>query len=88
LISLKSSQSIDKVVQLLKGESSYWINQNNLTLTKFKWQNEYFAVSVSESLVNKVREYIKRQESHHKRKSFSQEYDEFIEKYGFNKIQG
>jgi putative transposase len=88
LVSLKSSQSIDKIIQLLKGESSHWINKNNLTPVKFEWQNEYFAVSVSESSLDKVREYIKNQENHHKKKSFCQEYDEFIKKYGFVKISG
>ena len=63
-------------------------NQNKLTKGKFGWQDEYFAVSVSETAVNKVREYIKNQEEHHKKKSFQQEYDEFIQKYGFEKLLG
>lgn len=46
LISLSSNQNIEKVVQLLKGESSFWINKNQLTSTKFQWQKEYFAISV------------------------------------------
>nr|WP_315029337.1 transposase [uncultured Chryseobacterium sp.] len=46
LISLGSNQSIEKITQLLKGESSYWINKNQLTKEKFSWQDEYFAVSV------------------------------------------
>jgi putative transposase len=41
------------------------------------------AVSVSESAVNRVREYIKNQENHHKKKSFSDEYQEFIRKYKY-----
>jgi putative transposase len=88
LISLNSTQSIDKVVQLIKGESSHWINQNKLVPGKFEWQDDYFAVSVSESSVNKVREYIKNQENHHKKKSFAEEYEEFIKKYGFEKLGG
>lgn len=83
LISLSSNQNIEKVVQLLKGESSHWINKNQLTQEKFAWQDEYFAVSVSESMVESVRNYIKDQESHHKKKSFVEEYREFIEKYNF-----
>ena len=53
LISLKSGQNIDRILMLLKGESSHWINKSKLTKTKFEWQDEYFAVSVSESTVNK-----------------------------------
>ncbi|WP_076447172.1 IS200/IS605 family transposase [Chryseobacterium sp. RU37D] len=83
LISLSSNQNIEKIVQLLKGESSYWINKNQLTKEKFAWQDEYFAVSVSESKIESVRNYIKNQESHHKKKSFTEEYQEFINKYNF-----
>jgi len=70
-------------MQLIKGESSFWINKNQLTKEKFSWQDEYFAVSVSESMIESVRNYIKNQEIHHKKKSFADEYQEFIDKYNF-----
>jgi len=56
---LGSGQNIDKILMLLKGESSYWINKNKIFRGKFEWQDEYFAVSVSDSAVNRVRDYIK-----------------------------
>jgi putative transposase len=84
LLSLGSGQNIDKILMLLKGESSHWINRENLFQGKFEWQEEYFAVSVSESSVDRVRDYIKNQANHHKRKSFSEEYQEFIRKYKFD----
>ena len=80
LLSLGSEQSIAKVVQLIKGESSFWINRNKISKTKFEWQDEYIALSVSESIVNIVREYIKNQEEHHKITTFAEEYDDFIRK--------
>ncbi|MDR6369133.1 REP element-mobilizing transposase RayT [Chryseobacterium bernardetii] len=83
LISLGSDQNIEKIVQLIKGESSHWINKNGLVKGKFSWQDEYFAVSVSESMVDSVRNYIKNQEKHHQKKSFGEEYREFIERYNF-----
>ncbi|MBE8728056.1 IS200/IS605 family transposase [Flavobacterium hungaricum] len=83
LISLGTDQTIQKVIQLLKGESSYWINKNNLIKEKFEWQDEYFAVSLSESIVGRVRDYIKNQEEHHKKRTFQEEYDEFMNKFGF-----
>lgn len=83
LISLGSNQNIEKIVQLLKGESSYWINKQRLTKDKFSWQDEYFAVSVSETRLDTVRNYIKNQEQHHQKKSFADEYQEFLEKYNF-----
>ena len=54
---------------------------------KFEWQDDYFAVSVSESGINSVREYIKNQEEHHKKKTFQEEYDEFMKRYGFTLLQ-
>ena len=87
LISLSSDQDIGKVVQLIKGESSFWINKNNLTVEKFHWQDEYFAVSVSESMIEQVRNYIKKQEKHHLKKTFSDEYFEFMEKYKFENLK-
>ncbi len=88
LVSLGIDQTIQKVIQLIKGESSFWINKNELTKDKFEWQEEYFAVSVSESMLDKVREYIKDQEDHHSKKTFQDEYDEFIVKYGFERHKG
>lgn len=83
LISLKANQTIAKTAQLLKGEASHWVNEQNLIRGKFEWQDEYIAVSVSESMVDKVREYINNQEEHHRKKTFAEEYQDFIEKYGF-----
>lgn len=83
LVSLKSDQTIARVAQLLTGESSYWVNPENQRNAKFEWQDEYIAVSVSESMLDAVRTYIRNQEEHHRKKSFSDEYDDFMKKYGF-----
>ena len=83
LISLSSDQTIEKIVNLIKGESSHWINQEKLTRCQFRWQNEYFAVSISESILEDVRNYIINQENHHKKKTFADEYNEFLQKYRF-----
>lgn len=84
LISLRADQAIARVAQLLKGESSFWINQQKLSALKFEWQDEYFAVSVGDTQVHDVREYIYNQEEHHRKKSFAEEYQEFMDKYGFD----
>lgn len=73
LISLGREQSISKVAQLIKGESSFWINKNNLVPDKFLWQDDYFANSVSESNVKMVENYIRNQERHHSEKSLEEE---------------
>lgn len=87
LISLGTEQTIAGVVKLLKGESSHWINSNGLVHGKFKWQHEYFAVGVSESIVDKVRDYIRDQEMHHSMMPFSDEFDSMIRKFGFKRFK-
>jgi REP element-mobilizing transposase RayT len=88
LISLKFDQTIQWVMQMIKGESSFWINKNGLTKLKFEWQDEYYAVSVSSSGLNSLRAYIKNQEEHHKTHSWEDEYDNFIITHGFERFQG
>ncbi|MEI6348978.1 MAG: IS200/IS605 family transposase [Bacteroidota bacterium] len=87
LVSLGDNQTIRQVMQLIKGESSHWINKEQLLKVKFEWQDEYYAISVSESHVDKVRNYIKNQEDHHNYKTWEEEYNELFEKYGFQKIK-
>jgi REP element-mobilizing transposase RayT len=87
LFGLNADMSIAKSLQLIKGESAYWINKQKLTRTKFEWADEYFAVSVSESILDKVRSYILKQEEHHKKVTFMEEYEEFSKKYNF-KVHG
>jgi REP element-mobilizing transposase RayT len=83
LFGLNADVSISKAMQQIKGESAFWINKENVTKSKFEWADEYFAVSVSESMIPKVRAYIQTQEGHHKKTTFMQEYEEFMRKYNF-----
>ena len=78
LVSLGTDQTISKTVNLIKGESSNWVNKQKMIGSKFEWQDEYIALSVSYSLLNKVRSYIEKQEEHHRKKTFSEEYNEFM----------
>ncbi len=87
LISLGTDQMIEKLMQLIKGESSFWINKNKLCKTKFAWQDEYFAVSVSETNMDSVRKYIANQEEHHKSKSFEDELNGFMKRAGFQRFE-
>jgi putative transposase len=83
LLTLNADLSIAKTMQLIKGESANWANKSGLFPNHFSWADEYFAVSVSESQVEKVRRYIINQEEHHRKVSFNEEYNTFIKKYGF-----
>lgn len=82
LISLGKDQSMSKVVQLIKGESSMWFNKQKLIAEHFSWQDDYWAVGVSESHLSVVRNYIYNQEEHHRIKTFKEEIKVFTEKYG------
>ncbi len=86
IVALHAEQSISDVVHLIKGESSYWINQNKLTTFKFLWAEEYFATSISESQLQNVRNYVAKQEEHHRTKSFAEECEEFFKIYGFKNL--
>ncbi|MBI5661049.1 MAG: IS200/IS605 family transposase [Ignavibacterium album] len=86
LIDLPTSLSIEEVLQLYKGSSSNWINKSDLLNTKFSWGRGYGVFSVSESAVGRVCEYISNQGEHHRVKSFTEEYKEFITKYGMKYI--
>ena len=73
LISLGREQDIAKVMMLTKGESAHCLNQQKVVRGKFRWQDDYFAISVSESQLDKVRAYIAGQEEHHKATPFDKE---------------
>jgi REP element-mobilizing transposase RayT len=83
LMDLNPENSIGKSMQLLKGESAYWINKEKLTIPKFEWSDEYYAVSVDAQNITHTRMYIQGQEVHHQKVSFKEEYDELIKGFGF-----
>lgn len=78
LFALNADMSVAKALQLLKGESAFWINKEKLTPQKFEWGDEYYAASIADSGLDKVRAYISNQEEHHKKKTFMMEYEDFL----------
>jgi putative transposase len=84
LISLRPAQSLADVMQSIKGESAYWFNNKSglAGLGKLVWQDDYFAVSVSKSHIEKLRSYIQNQEQHHQQMTYYQEIMRMAEKYG------
>ncbi len=81
LFGLNTEMSISKVLQLIKGESAFWINKNKITTEKFEWADEYYASSVSESQIDYAKAYINNQEEHHKKTTFMEEYESFLKEY-------
>ena len=81
LIGMRPTQSLSELMQDIKGGSSNWINQKGFVKGKFSWQEGYGAFSYSKSHVDDVIEYINKQEKHHRKKTFIDEYFEFLEKF-------
>lgn len=77
-IGLNPSQSISHIMQLVKGDSSEWINKHKLTNSRFNWQTGYGAFSYSKSSIHNVVQYILHQEEHHKKINFLDEYRKML----------
>lgn len=86
LFALNADMSVSKAMQLIKGESAFWINRQRLTVSKFEWADEYFAASVSDSAKGRVRAYINNQEEHHTKETFAEEYERFMEAYSIKEL--
>lgn len=87
LIGLNADMALSKALNLIKGESSFWMNKQKVINTHFEWADDYFAASVSESQLPKVRDYIRNQDEHHRKLTFQEEYNKFLNSYGFQ-VQG
>lgn len=84
LMLLNADTSLSKQMQLIKGESSFWINKNKIIRGRFEWADEYFASSVSEDKLEIAQAYIMNQQEHHKKVTFKDEYEKFLKYFGFH----
>jgi putative transposase len=80
-LGLKPTVSISELMKTVKAKSSKYINDHQLTKTRFEWQEGYGVFSYSHSHINSVYKYIENQEEHHKKQTFKKEYLEFLEKF-------
>jgi len=83
LLSLPATITVSKVIQMIKGNSSKWINDTFETPSRFSWQRGYGAFSINFSILSDSIHYIQNQAVHHRRKSFKEEYLDFLK---INKI--
>jgi REP element-mobilizing transposase RayT len=81
LVKTHPSFAIADTVQLIKSNSSRWVNQERKTTGKFHWQRGYGVFSVSQSQSDIVKQYIRSQAEHHKRRTFQEEYLEILRRY-------
>ena len=81
LVGIKPSIAISDLVRDIKAGSSKFINDNGWNNYKFNWQEGFGAFSYSKSQVDSVIQYIMKQEEHHQKISFKEEYIEFLNKF-------
>ncbi len=81
LLSLPSTLSIAKALQIIKGGSSKWVHETFPEQWLFGWQVKYGAFSVSVSVLDKTIEYIKSQEEHHRKMTFQEEFLALLKKH-------
>ena len=82
LFVISRTETVSNVVGQLKKSSNDWLRAKDARFANFYWQAGYGAFSVSQSGVDEVRDYIRRQPEHHQRKTFQEEYRAFLQKYG------
>jgi len=80
-IGLKPVMKISDLVRDIKNNSSNFINDRKMVKKRFSWQDGYVAFSYSHSQIGTVYNYILNQEKHHKKKTFREEYFEFLKKF-------
>jgi putative transposase len=77
LVGLRATHCLSDLLRELKSGSSEWAHAT-VGRKSFAWQPGYFGATVSPSLIEKVKQYVRNQEEHHRRKSFQEEYLEFL----------
>ncbi len=83
LLCLNRDKTLAVIMREIKAESSHWYN--SLGKERLEWQDDYFAVSVSPERIESVRNYIRNQEEHHRNRTFTEEYNQFLEWAGMKK---
>jgi len=82
LVNLGPTLGIAKAVQVVKANSSRWMNEHEDT--RFEWQEGYFACSVSRSQVATVARYIATQREHHRKMDSAYEFEMLLKRHGFS----
>jgi REP-associated tyrosine transposase len=80
-IGLKPVVSVSELMKTVKAKSSKYVNDKNLTESRFEWQEGYGVFSYGQSQVDRVYKYILNQEAHHKKQTFREEYLEFLKSF-------
>ncbi len=81
LVGLRATHCLADVLREMKRSSSQWVHET-INLAEFSWQEGYGAFTVSASRVIAVKQYILKQEEHHRKRTFQEEYVEFLQQSG------
>ena len=81
LVSIKPNIALSDLVRDIKANSSKWIDEKGFTNEKFQWQEGFGAFSYAQSQLDTIIAYINNQEQHHHKKTFKDEYLEFLQKF-------
>ena len=81
LIGMKPSCCLSDLVREIKKSSNEFINESKLSKFKFNWQEGFGAFSYSHSQLDDVIAYIMNQKEHHKKKTFKEEYTDFLKQF-------
>lgn len=80
-VGFKPSVLISDFVKEIKVQSNEFIKEKKWIQQNFSWQEGYGVFSYGHSQIDRVCKYVLNQEEHHKRKTFKQEYLEFLERF-------
>ena len=80
LIGMRPVQSLSALMQIVKANSTKWVNENKLSKKTFAWQGGFGAFSYAKSQVPNIIKYIQNQEQHHRKQTFLEEYIEALDK--------
>jgi len=81
LLSLPPTLAVAEALRVLKSNSSLWVHETPRRAA-FAWQTGYGAFSVSQSNVPAVVNYIRKQDQHHRKVSFQEEFVTFLKRHG------
>lgn len=81
-LKFKADHSVADMMRRIKANSSKWVNEHNKISGRFSWQSGYGAFTVSESQADAVIDYIRRQNEHHRKKTFQEEFVQLLDRHG------
>lgn len=81
LVILSRKVTVAKLIEEVKKSSSKWIKTKGVFYKNFYWQSGYAALGIGQSDIEPLKTYIANQKEHHRRKTFQEEYLEFLKKY-------